>query len=97
MKQFLIVAIDKITPGEIGLKEAPTDPNVAIAGILSTVYVWAGIIAVMAIVIAGIFYTTSGANSSNTKRARETIIYSVIGLIVIIMAFIITQFILGRF
>jgi len=97
MKQLLILAIDKITPDEIGLKNPATDPNATIGNILTTVYTWAGIICVLAIIIAGLFYTTSTANPSHTKRAREAIIYAIVGLVVIIMAFVITQFILGRF
>lgn len=97
MKQFLILAVEKIDPNEIGLKDPATDPNATLASILATVYAWAGIICVLVIVIAGILYTTSTANPSHTKRAREAIIYAVVGLLVIIMAFAITQFVLGRF
>ncbi|HEU5121381.1 MAG TPA: hypothetical protein VFT59_00920 [Candidatus Saccharimonadales bacterium] len=97
MKQFFIVAAEQIKPSEIGLTDPATDPNATVASILNTVYTWAGIICVLVIVIAGILYTTSTANPSHTKRAREAIIYAVVGLIVIIMAFTITQFVLGRF
>jgi Ni,Fe-hydrogenase I cytochrome b subunit len=97
MNQFLLFAIDKITPDEIGLKNPTTDPNATLSAVLTTVYTWAGILCVLAIIIAGLFYTTSTANPSHTKRAREAIIYSVVGLVVIIMAFVITQFVLGRF
>jgi hypothetical protein len=97
MKYLLILAAEKIDPNEIGLKDPATDPNATVASILTTVYTWAGIICVLAIVIAGIFYTTSTANPTHTKRAREAVIYAVVGLIVIIMAFAITQFVLGRF
>lgn len=95
--QLLFLAVDKINPSEIGLKNPATDPNTVVANVLNTVYLWAGIIAVLAIVIAGLFYVTSTANPSHTKRAREAIIYAVIGLLVVIMAFAITQFVLGRF
>lgn len=97
MKQPFLLAVEKINPGEIGLKDPATDPNATVASILTTVYTWAGIVCVLVIVIAGILYTTSTANPSHTKRAREAIIYAVVGLIVIIMAFTITQFVLGRF
>lgn len=97
MKHLLILAVDKIKPSEIGLNDPATDPNATVNAVLTTVYTWAGIVCVLAIIIAGIFYTTSTANPSHTKRAREAIIYAVVGLLVIIMAFGITQFILGRF
>ncbi len=93
----LLSLFGQLNPTDIGLNNPTTDPNAAIGGILTTVYAWAGIICVLVIVIAGLLYTTSAANPSHTKRAREAIIYAVVGLIVIMMAFVITQFILGRF
>lgn len=97
MQQFLIFAIDKINPSDIGLENPATDANATIGNILTVVYTWAGIVCVLAIVIAGLFYATSTGNATTTKRAREAILYAVIGLIVIMMAFVITQFVLGRF
>lgn len=98
MKHFLLTLAEAtINPSDIGLNNPKGDPNVVVGNVLNTVYTWAGIIAVMVIIIAGIFYATSTANPSQTKRARETILYAVVGLIVIIMAFVITQFVLGKF
>jgi heme O synthase-like polyprenyltransferase len=86
-----------INPQDIGLKDPPTDANVVMGDVLTAVYFWAGVVAVVVIIIAGIIYTSSAGNPTNTKRAREAIIYSIVGLVVILMAFVITQFILGRF
>ncbi len=97
MKQFLLLAADKVKPDEIGYHPTATDPNSTIGAVLTVVYTWAGIICVIVIIIAGILYTTSAANPSHTKRAREAIIYAFVGIIVILMAFVITQFVLGRF
>ena len=97
MKQLLIVALDKISPSEIGLSNPATDANATLSSILTLVYTWAGIVCVLTIVIAGIFYATSSANAANIKRAKDAIVYAIVGLVVIIMAFAITQFVLGRF
>jgi cytochrome bd-type quinol oxidase subunit 2 len=97
MKQFIQLAIGKINPGDIGLNNPATDANATVSNVLTVVYAWAGIICVLVIVIAGFLYTTSTANPSHTKRAREAIIYAVVGLVVVMLAFVITQFILGRF
>lgn len=86
----------KIDPSTIGVHKID-DPNAALAGLLSTVYAWAGIIAVLVIVVAGFYYVTSSGEPATIKRAREAIIGACIGLIVILMAFVGTQFILGRF
>ena len=56
-----------------------------------------GILAVIAIIIGGIRYVTSNGDSSNTKAAKDTILYAVVGLIVAILAFSIVNFVVGRF
>jgi len=64
---------------------------------LNTFYVVAGIVAVIVIVIAGYMYVTSQGDSSAVTKAKNAILYAVIGLVVIILAFSITWFIIGRF
>lgn len=56
-----------------------------------------GMIAVIAIIIGGIRYTTSNGDSSQTKAAKDTILYAVIGLVVAIMAFAIVNFVVTAF
>ncbi|MBP5656216.1 Ig domain-containing protein [Candidatus Saccharibacteria bacterium] len=63
-------------------------------GILSTVYLWIGIITVIVIVIGGIQYMTSTGESEKTKRAKSTIIYAIVGLVVVLGSFAITNFII---
>lgn len=65
--------------------------------ILRVVYLIAGFIAVIVIVVSGIFYTTSAGDPAKTKRAKDALLYAVIGLAVVGFAFAITSFILGRF
>lgn len=91
-----IAASDKIDPNSIGL-DPVRNANNAIEGLLNAVYAGAGMLCVVIIVIAGHLYTTSSGDSANLKRAKEAIFGSLTGLVVIIMAFVITQFILGRF
>lgn len=55
-----------------------------------------GIISVIMIIIGGIRYATSGGDSSQTKSARDTIIYAVAGLVVAIMSFSLVNFVLSR-
>ena len=65
--------------------------------VINTLLVILGMISIIMIVIGGVRYTISGGNSSHTKEARETIIYSVVGLVVAIMSFTIVNFVIGRF
>lgn len=71
--------------------------DTGIAGILSIVYFVAGIVAVVVIIIAGYIYTTSSGDAGGIKKAKNMILYSVVGLVVIMLAFVITQFVAGRF
>ena len=61
-----------------------------IKSVLETVYLWLGIIAVIVIVIGGINYMTSTGEAEKIKRAKSTITYAIIGLVVTLAAFAIT-------
>lgn len=56
-----------------------------------------GIIAVVMIIVGGIKYITSGGDSGNITSAKNTIMYAVIGLVVVALAQIIVNFVLERF
>lgn len=56
-----------------------------------------GAIAVIMIVIGGIRYTTSNGDASGITSAKNTILYSVIGLVVALLAYAIVNFVLGAF
>lgn len=63
----------------------------------NVVFPIAGAVAVIFIIIGGFQYVTSNGDSGETKKARYTIIYSLVGLVFVVMAFAIVQLILGRF
>lgn len=93
----LFAAMGKIDPNEIGISDPVKDPTTLVGNFLVPVYTWAGIICVIIIIVAGYFFVISAGNASNVKRAKDAILGAVIGLVVIMMAFIITQFVIGRF
>jgi len=93
MKDFL--ALLAVTPGDFGIPSV--EPNDLLSGVLNTVYWVAGVSAIIVIVIAGIFYAISQGEAAKIKRAKEAILYSVVGLVVVMVAFIITNFVIGRF
>lgn len=88
--------LDKIalTADEINI---PTTSGDAIfQNILYLFYFIAGIVAVIVIIIAGFTMSVSGSNPTAIAKARNAILYSAIGLVVILSAFAITQFVRGR-
>lgn len=71
-------------------KEAGTSQ---LGAILNVVYLIAGGIAVLMVVLAGISYATSSGDANKLAKAKNTIIYAVAGLVVVGTAFLITNFI----
>lgn len=55
-----------------------------------------GFVAVMVIILGGVQYTTSAGDSGKVKKAKDTIMYGIIGLIVALMAYSIVNFILSN-
>lgn len=53
-----------------------------------------GIVAVIMIVIGGMRYVLSGGDASAVTSAKNTILYSVIGLVVAVLAFAIVNFVI---
>ncbi|MDR1032533.1 MAG: pilin [Candidatus Nomurabacteria bacterium] len=67
-----------------------------LGGILTNVYIIAGVICVIVIITAGIYYAMSAGRSEHLTQAKRAIQYAVIGLVVVTSAFAITAFITGR-
>jgi hypothetical protein len=55
-----------------------------------------GIVSVIMIIYGGFKYVTSGGDSGNVTGAKNTIIYAVIGLVIVAMAQFIVQFVLDK-
>jgi hypothetical protein len=66
-----------------------------VRNVLSAVYVAVGIAAVGVIIFGGFRYTVSQGDPGKVKRAKDTIMYALIGLIIVLSAFAITNFILS--
>jgi len=64
---------------------------------LNIVYFILGIIAIVIIIIGGITYATSAGNASSVTKAKNMILYAVVGFVVVISAYAITNFVIGRF
>lgn len=77
--------------------QGPTSDKGLIANILLPVYFWAGVAAVIVIIVAGFFFVSSHGDPALVTRAKSAITGAVIGLVVILLAFVITNIILGVF
>lgn len=54
-----------------------------------------GTISVIMIIVGGLRYVLSGGDAGSIKAGKDTVLYAIIGLVVAIMAYAITNFIIG--
>ena len=55
-----------------------------------------GIVTVIMIILGGVQYTTSAGDPAKVTKAKNTIMYGVIGLVIALLAFAIVNFVLAN-
>lgn len=75
-----------------GCNSTGTKAESVIGNILESIIGILGLVAVGFIVYGGVQYMTSSGDSAKAKKARDTILYACIGLVVAALAFAITNF-----
>jgi hypothetical protein len=78
-------------------KDSGDDVGTLIQTVVNILLYVLGAIAVIMIVVGGIRYTTSNGEASQIKSAKDTILYSVVGLVVAMLAWAIVNFVVGMF
>jgi len=76
------------------LKDGPTVEDLIRNAISILIWV-AGIASVIVIVVGGIMLITSSGNPDSTRKAKNAILYAIIGLIIALLAFAIVQAVYG--
>lgn len=87
----------QISKEDLGLPNGPTQFGESqVQAILGTVYVVAGIVAVVAIIIGAVRFITANGEASKVATAKNVISYAVTGLVVILMAAALTNWVIGQ-
>ena len=71
------------------------DLNNMIRIIINTVIFAVGMVAVVMIILGGVNYATSQGDSTKVKKAKDTILYGIIGLVISLLAYAIVTFVLS--
>ncbi len=79
-----------------GVSGGTTKVNTLITDIVNIFSAVVGIVSVIMIIFGGFKYITSGGDTGNVSSAKNTIVYAVIGLVVVAMAQFIVQFVLNK-
>ena len=85
----ILALIDPVSPA--------ISANQVVQNGLNILYYIVGAVAVIMIIIAGLTMITSAGNAEAVKKAKNTILYAVIGIVFVLLAFTITHFIIGSF
>ena len=97
MKELITLAkttinnLDSKNFGDDGQSIENTVGNIiqAVIGIL-------GLACVVIIIIGGIGYMTSSGDAGKVKKAKDTILYGIIGLVICALAYAIVNFVIGK-
>ena len=73
------------------------DNNLAknITTILNNIIAVLGLVAVIVIIIGGVNYMSSTGDPAKVKKAKDTILYGLIGLVVCVLAFALVNWVIG--
>jgi hypothetical protein len=70
--------------------------NKVISNIINVLSIIVGIVAVIMIILGGFKYITSGGDSGSISSAKTTIIYAIVGLVIVALAQVIVKFVLSK-
>ena len=71
--------------------------NTLAQNVIGVLFFAVGTIAVIMIIVGGLKYVTANGDSSKITSAKNTILYSVVGLIVALSAYAIVRYVINQF
>ena len=82
--------------GKKGINNASNENDLmgTVNTIINVVIGVIGFVAVVVIILGGVQYTTSAGDPGKVKKAKDTILYGIVGLVVALLAFAIVNFVL---
>lgn len=87
--------MELLTPPEIPNPLIAFEPTSVFANVINTLLLWAGAIALLFIIIGGFRFIISMGNAEGVEKARNTVLYAILGLILIFLAYLIVGYLLG--
>lgn len=94
-------AVVAATSVQVALADAVTVPNPVgnpdlgsvLRSVVNALLIFAGAVAVLFLIIGGFRYVISTGNEQQVEAAKKTILYAILGLIVIFIAFVLVSLI----
>jgi hypothetical protein len=92
-----VLAIELGTNAGSSIGLGAADPKVVAVNIIHIVLGFLGLLAVIMILIGGFKWMTAGGNEDSVAEAKKIIIAAVIGLLIILASWAITNFVITQF
>ncbi len=86
----------QITGGNCQDPANQTRTESLVQNIVNVLSVFVGIVATIMIMVGGFKYITSQGDSGNISGAKNTILYAIVGLVVVVFAQIIVRFVISK-
>ena len=77
-----------------GVGDTGTELIDSVTGIINAVIGALGLVCVVVMIIGGVNYMTSSGDAGKVKKAKDTILYGLIGLVVCVLAFALVNFVI---
>ena len=94
MKEIVTKFAEVSNVNRVGNQDDTLVSNVT--SILNAVIAVLGLVCVVVMIIGGINYMTSSGDAGKVKKAKDTILYGLIGLIVCVLAFALVNFVIAN-
>ena len=93
LKSLAKVSVDTLNNDEF--HDDNTTLQSTVGNVIQGVVGILGVACIIVIIVGGIGYMTSSGDAGKVKKAKDTILYGVIGLVICVLAFAITNFVIG--
>ena len=84
------------TTGTCSVVDETSTFNDILTSVVNIISVIVGVVAVVMIIVGGFRYVTSGGSAEKVGGAKNTILYGLIGLIIVALAQVIVRFVLQK-
>lgn len=88
--------LGKLNPDSKDCSEANAGINKLLTVALNLLSIVAGVIAVIMVIISGFKYVTSQGDAQGISSSKQTLIYAIVGIVVVAFAQFIVKFVLER-
>ena len=96
MMQRLLVILAQIDIGGNPVNLPQANANTSFEAIVQAVFAISFLLSVVFVALGGFKYATSNGDAQGVQKAKNTILYAVIGMVVSMSAYVIVEFVFAR-